>query len=286
MILSRRATLTGLAIALAAPRAGAATPVPATLLAGLESGLGGRIGLACFDTGTGTQTLWRADERFPMASTFKLLLAAAILARIDSGKETDRALPVREGDLVGHSPITSAHVGGTLTLTRLCAAAVTDSDNAAANLLLATMDGPAGLTHWLRDSGDAVTRLDRIEPALNQATPGDPRDTTTPAAMAATLQRLLLGPVLAPEARSRLAGWMEASRTGLSRLRAGLPPGWRAGDKTGTGGHGTVNDVAILWPPGRAPWMLCLFMTGTTAPRAEVEAAMAEIARHLTSDNS
>ncbi|QYZ68306.1 class A beta-lactamase [Neotabrizicola shimadae] len=286
--LSRRATLAGLAtLALSPSRAGASGAGDlASLLSGHESALGGRIGLACLDTGTGRRTLWRAEERFPMASTFKLLLAAATLARIEAGIEpTDRALPVRAGDPVGHSPVTAAHVGGSLTLTQLCAATVTESDNGAANLLLDTMGGPACLTLWLRSTGDDVTRLDRNEPAMSEATPGDPRDTTTPEAMAATLQRLLLGPVLSPDRQAQLIGWMEASQTGLTRLRAGLPSGWRAGDKTGTGGHGSVNDVAILHPPGRAPWILCLYMTETTAPRPDAEAAMAAITRHLTSDN-
>lgn len=287
--LSRRATLAGLAtLALFPPRAGADSAGNlAAWLTDLESAVGGHIGLACLDTGSGRQTHWRADDRFPMASTFKLLLAAAILARIDAGQDSaDRALPIGEKDPVGHSPVTSAHVGGTLSLTRLCAATVTDSDNGAANLLLAAMDGPAGLTAWLRATGDDVTRLDRIEPALNEGTPGDPRDTTTPAAMATTMQRLLLGSVLSSDSQARLIGWMQASRTGLARIRAGLPPGWRAGDKTGTGGHGSVNDVAILFPPGRAPWLLCLYLTGTTVPRAAAEAAMADITRRLTSDNS
>lgn len=289
MPLSRRATVAGLAaLALSSPRALAEDAGDlALLLTGLETDLGGRIGLACIRTGSDRRTLWRGDERFPMASTFKLLLAAATLARIDAGLEPgDRALPIGPGDPVGHSPVTAAHVGGSLTLTQLCAATVTDSDNGAANLLLASMDGPVGFTDWLRGTGDVVTRLDRIEPAMSEATPGDPRDTTSPAAMAATMQRLLLGPVLLPDRRAQLIGWMRDSQTGLTRIRAGLPEGWQAGDKTGTGGHGSVNDVAILFPPGQAPWILCLYLTGTTAPRAEAEAAMADITRRLASDIS
>lgn len=281
--MTRRATLGGLAALALAGRLSADEAAMADDLARIEAETGGRLGLFCHDTGSGRLTAFRADERFPMMSTFKLLVAGAVLARIDAGAETaDRQVPILASDLTGHCPVTRAHVGGALSVKALCAAAVQFSDNAAANLLLAGLDGPEGLTAWLRGIGDPVTRLDRIEPDLNEGTPGDPRDTTTPAAMAATMDRLLIGPVLAPTSRHRLTVWMEASDTGLARLRAGLPGGWRAGDKTGTGGHGSVNDVAILWPPGRAPWLVCLFMTQTTLPRPEVEAAQAAIARRLT----
>lgn len=281
--MTRRAALGLLAgLALAGPLS-ADEPDLEDYLKGVEADVGGRLGLFCRDTGSGRLITYRADERFPMMSTFKLLLAGAVLARIDAGDEAaDRQVPIHATDLTGHCPVTSAHVGGALGVEDLCAGAVRSSDNAAANLLLAGLGGPAGLTTWLHNTGDPITRLDRIEPDLNQGTPGDPRDTTTPAAMAATMERLLIGPILTPESRQRLTGWMEDSDTGLARLRAGLPGDWRAGDKTGTGGHGSVNDVAIVWPPGRAPWLVCLFMTQTTLPRPRVEAAQARIARRLT----
>ena len=154
---------------------------------------------------------------------------------------------------------------------------MTLSDNTAGNLLLASMGGPAGLTAFLRSLGDAVTRLDRIEPGLNEAIPGDPRDTTTPAAMLANLQALALGSALSAGSREQLVGWLLGNRTGDTRLRAGLPDGWRSGDKTGSGERGTTNDVGILWPPGRAPVLVAAYLTGTPAAAEQRNATIAAV---------
>ena len=232
----------------------------------IERESGGRLGVAVADPQSKAQWTHRADERFPICSTFKLIAAAAVLARVDAGKEQlARRVRFEPRDVVVNSPVTKDHAGGAgMTLEELCTAAMTMSDNTAGNLLLASFGGPAGLTAWLRGLGDAQTRLDRIETALNEATPGDPRDTTTPAAMLADMQRLLLDDALSPRSREQLAAWLLASKTGAKRLRAGLPAQWRVGDKTGGGEHGTANDIAIAWPPGRAPILIAAYYTGST----------------------
>ncbi len=265
----------------------AAGPAPfdlAATLAALEARTGGRIGLAVHDLATGRRFRHRGDEIFPMASTFKALLVAAILARVDRGLERlDRAIPVRAEDILDVSPVSKAHVGGTASVAELCEATIIYSDNTAANLLLPAVGGPAGLTAWLRGIGDRVTRLDRNEPMMGEARPGDPRDSTSPAAMAATLAKLLTGTVLRPRHRQQLTDWLVANTTGATRLRAGLPPGWRVGDKTGTGGFGTVNDVAIVWPvrASPAPLIIACYLTGGTAPAEILYAAHADIARAI-----
>jgi len=253
-------------------------------LEAIEGRIGGRVGVAA---GSAERILvgYRADERFPMCSTFKVLAAAAILGRVEAGSESlDRTLSYGPDALLSYAPVTRKTLeaqGGTgrLSIGDLCAAAIVWSDNTAVNLLLTRLGGPEGLTAWLRGTGDPVTRLDRNEPTLNSAIPGDPRDTTTPEAMRASLGRILLGRVLSPASRDRLEGWMVESQTGLKRLRAGLPGDWTVGDKTGTGTRGSVNDVAILRPPGHAPVTAAVYITGATAPTATVEAAHAEIGR-------
>jgi beta-lactamase class A len=264
-----------------------ATPRP-TLAAGLTARLRdlektsrGRLGVAILDVTTGTLDGHRSGERFPMCSTFKVLAAAAALARVDRGMERlDRRIPFGEKDLLEYAPVARARVAdGAMSLADLCDAAVTVSDNTAANLILAAIGGPAGLTAYLRSLGDRMTRLDRTEPSLNQARPGDPRDTTTPEAMARSLNKLLLGNALSSASRDRLIAWLVATKTGAARLRAGLPADWRVGDKTGTGNHGTTNDVAIVWPAGHGPVLIAVYLTETTAPAAASEAIIADVAR-------
>ncbi|MFC4726939.1 class A beta-lactamase [Coralloluteibacterium thermophilus] len=248
--------------------------------AGLERRSGGRLGVAILDSGSGRRLAWRAEERFPMASTFKFLLAAAVLARVDRGEvRLDQPLRFGPEDRVSWSPVVEARMDeGQASVADLCEATVTWSDNAAANLLLGLVDGPAGLTRFLRGLGDPVTRLDRMEPELNSAEPGDPRDTTTPAAMVATLGRLLLGDVLTPASRAQLTYWLRTNHTGNARLRAGMPPGWQAGDKTGSFA-GTANDVGILWPPGRPPVLVAAYLTGASIDGAGRDAVLADVGR-------
>lgn len=263
-------------------RAWAAQPdEPAESLRALEARHGGRLGVVALDTGSGRMLANRGGERFAMCSTFKLLLAGQVLAAVDAGRERlDRRLTWTPEEVISWSPVIDKHDGSIgLPVETLCEATMTLSDNTAANLLLAEHGGPHGLTDWLRGLGDAVTRLDRNEPSLNQATPGDPRDTTTPAAMVATMQKLLLGDVLSPASRARLTDWMLANQTGDKRLRAGLP-GWKVGDKTGTNNTGNSNDVGILWPPGgHAPILVAAYYAEATATPAERDAVLADVGR-------
>ena len=215
-----------------------------------------------------------------MCSSYKWLLATAVLARADKGEmRLDQEIAYSDKDLLGVAPITRAHVGeGHLTVEQLCRAAVKFSDNTAANLLLGQVGGPAGLTRFLRSVGDPITRLDRTELALNSNIPGDPRDTTMPDVMIQTMKTVLLGDVLRHAARERLTGWLKDCTTGLGRLRAGLPKDWVAGDKTGTGENGPSNDNAIAWPPHRAPILMVTYVDARGATSNQREAPHARIA--------
>jgi beta-lactamase class A len=244
----------------------------------IEAEANGRLGAAVLDTATGELAGWRLDERFPMCSTFKWLLAAAVLQRVEAGRERlARRIAYGPDALLEYAPATSKHVGEGMTVGELCEAAVTLSDNTAANLLLAQLGGPEAVTRCARSLGDETTRLDRTEPALNESAPGDPRDTTTPRAMAATLRRAVVDRGLADASREQLAAWLTATRTGAARLRAGLPADWRLGHKTGTGERGSTGDVGVAWPPGRAPLVVVAYLADCAAPAAQREAALAGV---------
>ena len=236
-------------------------------LADMEAREGGRLGVFVRDTATGATIEHRADERFPMCSTFKLLAAAAALKRVDQGAERlDRKIAYGPSDLLEYAPVAKAHVAeGGMTVADLCAAAIDWSDNTAGNLILESIGGPAGFTEFARSLGDEVTRLDRNEPTLNESLPGDERDTTSPRAMAGTMQKVLVGDALSDASRSQLQTWLIGDKVGDKRLRAGLPPSWRIGDKTGTGDRGSTNAVAIIWPPRRAPLIATVYYTGSSA---------------------
>ncbi len=270
------------AVACAATPSGSAPASGAgEALAALERRLGGRVGVCAYRVGGGGRLERRADERFAFCSTFKWALAAAVLARVDRGELVlDELVPFGKADLQSYAPVARAHVvEGRLSVEALARAAVTVSDNTATNLLLAKLGGPAALTRFFRELGDTVTRLDRDEPSLNTNRPGDARDTTSPRAMAGSLERVLTGDVLSPLSRETLTRWLVETETGRARLRAELPPGWRAGDKTGTGKRGACNDVAILWPPSGAPWVVAAYLSESRAKLARLEAAHAEIGR-------
>ncbi len=289
MIDRRTFVLTAAAMTAAPGLARAASLDLRVAVTAAEKATGGRVGLAVHDTVTGRRFSHRGGERFPMASTFKALLVAAVLARVDKGLDRlDRAIPVRASDILDVSPVSKAHVGGTASVAELCEATIIYSDNSAANLLLPAVGGPAGLTAWLRGIGDRVTRLDRIEPLMSEALPGDARDTTSPDAVAATWERLLTGTTLSSARRALLTGWLVANTTGDTRLRAGLPKGWKVGDKTGTGGHGSVNDIAIVWPvrarPG--PLFIASFVNGGTAPSDALYKAHADLAAAIAASLS
>jgi beta-lactamase class A len=278
-MLSRRLLLTGALLAASDLPAVAGSPEDG--LADLERKHGGRLGVAILDTGTMRRTAHRGDELFPLCSTYKCLAAAYVLARVDRGQESlSRRIAYAKSDLVAYSPVTGKHVGGDgMTLAELCEAAVTLSDNTAGNLLLDSFGGPAALTAYFRSLGDEVTRLDRREPALNDVDPGDPRDSTTPAAMAGLMRAVVVGTALSAGSRAQLVAWLVGNKTGGKRLRAGVPAGWRLGDKTGSGPKGITNDVAILWPPGRAPIIVTAFYVSLSASMLDREAVLADVGR-------
>ncbi|TDD35146.1 class A beta-lactamase [Actinomadura sp. KC06] len=254
-------------------------------LRGLEKARDVRIGAYAVDTGTGRFVGHRADETFPFASTFKAIVCGAVLrkARDSDPGLLDRVIRYKKSDLAPFSPVTEKHVGTGMTVADLCHATITRSDNAAGNLLLKQIGGPSGLTAFLRSLGDTVSRSDRWEPGLNDWKPGERRDTTTPRAWAGSLRALTVGDALAPADRDRLIGWLKAAVTGGARIRAGLPEGWTAGDKTGTAGvYGSANDIAIVWPPSRAPLVIAILTTRPGAGAEADERAVAETARVLT----
>ncbi len=250
-------------------------------LASLEARSGGRLGVAVWDSAGGRRLEYRAQERFPQCSTFKFLLGAAVLSRVEHGLEKPGRFIAYDRDaLLPHSPVSQVHASaGGMTVAASCEAAVMQSDNTAANLLLASLGGPPGWTAYARSLGDTESRLDRTEMALNSAIPGDPRDTTTPHAMLDDMRKILLGDVLSAASRQTLERWMAANPYGLKRLRAGVPSDWHVADKTGTGERGTRNDIAILRPPGRAPILACVYFTGAPMADAAREAVIAGVGR-------
>lgn len=287
-MLTRRDTLLGAAAlgacAPLAPSAAYTPPPDDPRFAAIEQRIGGRVGVAAWNTVTADWLGRRIQERFAMCSSFKWVLAAAVLANArNGGPQLDAQVRYGQRDMVPNSPRTQETLArGWMTVEDLCAATVMYSDNAAANILLSTINGPEGLTAFLRANGDGITRLDRTETALNENLPNDPRDTSTPYAMVRTLHRFLLtDEVLIAADRERLIGWMEASPTGLDRIRGGIPATWRGAGKTGTSDsdHNATNDVAILWPPNAAPIVVVIYLSDSVVTLPARKAAHAEIAR-------
>ena len=245
----------------------------------IERSLGGTLGVSLLDARSGHVLSHRGDQRFPMCSTFKLLVVAQTLHRIERGDESRlREISYGPGDLLEHAPVTKENVEkGGLSVEKLCEAAMLVSDNTAANLLLASLGGPKGLTEWLRSIGDPTTRLDRTEPTLNQAQLDDPRDTTTPQAMAKTMQKIFAGDVLSRSSGETLLEWMRACATGKDRLRKGLGTQARAGDKTGTGENGAVNDVAYVEGDTLPPMIITSYVLGGGASFEDRQAALAKV---------
>ncbi|HEY8297570.1 MAG TPA: class A beta-lactamase [Candidatus Baltobacteraceae bacterium] len=256
-----------------------------TPLTKLEARYGGRLGVFAVNSANGARVEHRSGERFPMCSTFKVLLVGAVLSRVDSGGEhLERHVGYGNADLLAYAPVTRAHVRlGSMTVQALCRAAVEYSDNTAANLLLRALGGPDRVTAYARTLGDSLTRLDRNEPGLNTAIPGDQRDTTTPAAMLANLRKLLTGSVLSPSSRRELESWMIGCKTGTDCIRAGVPAHWRVGDKTGSGAHATRNDIAVLYPPGRSPIFVTAYYTASSASEGARADILAEVGRVVSS---
>lgn len=256
----------------------AADPRPAREFRALERKFDARLGVYALDTGSGRTVTHRPDERFAYASTCKALLAAAVLDK-NSLRQMDRLVRYGRDDLISASPVTEQHVITGLTLRELCDAAVRYSDNTAANLLFHELGSPRALQDALRSLGDNVTRCDRYEAALSEATPGDLRDTSTPRALATGLRAYVLGSTLPADKRAVLSDWLRRNTTGDHTIRAGAPDGWQVGDKTGTGGYGTRNDIAIIWPPGAAPIALAVLSRRDTEDAERDDALIAGAAK-------
>jgi len=281
MILNRRFLISIASLALAVPaQARAIPPTLKTILQDYEHQTGGHVGLYAENTRSGAKLTWRDRQRFVMCSTFKASLAACILRRADRGEENLAAImrfsQADIGDM--YAPVAQANLAkGALSVTDMCQAAVEYSDNLCANLLLARIGGPPAMTAFWRSIGDPVSRLDHNEPRLNFSSPGDPRDTTTPRAMAGILRRLVLENVLSPASRRLLTAWLLGCQTGADRLRAGLPKNWVIGDKTGNNGKDAAGDIAIAWKQPNTPILVSVYTQGGTPTQAQLKTLFTQI---------
>lgn len=262
---SSRAAATTTAAAAAATTAAATTTTAAASAQAtdaaayerLESRYHAQLGVYAIDTGTGRAVAFQADERFAFCSTIKAFAAGELLRR-ETDAQLAQTITYRASDLVDYSPVTARHVQGGMTLTAVMAAAIEVSDNTALNLMLGRLGGPSGLQSALRALDDPTTKVERTEPTINSATPGAVQDTSTPRAMAADLRAFVLGDALSPDRRAELTAWLQANTTGGPYIRAAVPSGWKVGDKTGNGGYGTRNDIAVLWPTRGAPIVIAV----------------------------
>lgn len=279
MMLNRRALFSAIPALIAWP---ALAREASDALVAYERDTGGRIGLYAENLTTGARLSWRANERFVMCSTFKASLAAMILARVDKGQDQlAQVISYGPEDVPDwYAPVARKNLAkGVMSVADMCEAAVEYSDNTCANLLLARVGGPSALTAFWRSIGDAVTRLDHNEPILNRSPPGDPHDTTTPAAMAANLHRFMLGNVLSTGSRELLTSWMVNCKTGDERLRGGIPKSWRIADKTGNNGKDAAGDIAVAWPKPEAPILICVYTQGGLPTAARLASGFADIGR-------
>jgi len=279
--MNRRDVLRSALALLASPALAQRAPI--TALTDYERDSGGHIGIYAKNLQTSAEVSWRAHERFVMCSSFKASLAACVLASVDRGQaRMDEMIAYGPDDLMEWAPVAKQNLNkGAMSVADMCAAAVELSDNTCANALLARFGVPSGLTAFWRSIGDTVSRLDHNEPELNRTPPGDPRDTTTPAAMAGNLRTLILGEALSPTSREHLTGWMLGCRTGDNRLRAGLPKDWRVGDKTGNNGKDAFGDIAVTWPTRGEPVLICAYTRGGAPTSRQVDDVFAEIGRFV-----
>ena len=279
--MNRRDVLCSTLALLASPAL--AQKAPITALTDYERDSGGHIGVYAKNLQTGAQVSWRAHERFVMCSSFKASLAACVLASVDRGQaRMDELIAYGPADLMEWAPAAKQNLEkGAMSVADMCEAAVELSDNTCANALLARVGGPSALTAFWRSIGDAVSRLDHNEPELNRSPPGDPHDTTTPAAMAGNLRALILGKVLSPNSRERLTGWLVGCKTGDNRLRAGLPKNWRVGDKTGNNGKDAFGDIAVTWSTRGEPIVICAYTRGGSPTPNQVDQVFAAIGRSV-----
>lgn len=248
-------------------------------MAQLESNEGGRIGVSAINTGDNQRLNYRSDERFAMCSTHKLLLVAAVLSRVDKGKDSlERLVKFSQSDIQNYAPIAKQHLGeGAMSIADLSVAAIKYSDNTAATLLLKGIGGPKAFNLYTQSLGDRVTRLDRFEPDINTNIQSDPRDTTTPSAMVNTMRKLLLGNALSPKSKELLLTWLIGNTTGDKKLRAGINSNWKIGDKTGSGENGASNDVAIVWPTDNKPWLIAVYYTDAKSSQEQQSKVIAKV---------
>jgi beta-lactamase class A len=274
--LDRRTLLSAIPLLASWPVAAAPEPLEA-----YERSSGGRVGVYAENVSTGAKLTWRASERFVMCSTFKASLAALVLKRVDDGRDAlDQMIPYGIADIQEYAPVAKDNLAkGALSVADMCKAAVELSDNTCANLLLAHVGGPEAVTGFWRFIGDEVSRLDHDEPLLNRTPVGQPEDTSTPAAMAGNLRRIVLGEVLSRPSRERFTGWMLNCQTGANRLRAGLPKSWRMGNKTGNNGKDAAGDIGVVWPPSGGPLLVCVYTRGGAPTVAQLRTVFSDIAR-------
>ncbi|WP_320734326.1 MULTISPECIES: carbapenem-hydrolyzing class A beta-lactamase IMI-25 [Enterobacter cloacae complex] len=248
----------------------------------LETGFGGRVGVYALDTGSGKSFSYRANERFPLCSSFKGFLAAAVLkGSQDNQLNINEIVNYNKRSLEPHSPITQKYKENGMSLGDMAAAALQYSDNGAANIILERyIGGPEGMTNFMRSIGDEDFRLDRWELALNTAIPGDERDTSTPAAVGKSLKNLALGNILNDHEKETYQTWLKGNTTGAARIRASVPSDWVVGDKTGTcGAYGTANDYAVVWPKNRAPLIISVYTTKSEKEAKHDEKVIEEASR-------
>jgi beta-lactamase class A len=279
--MNRRDVLCGTLGLLASPALAQRSPIAA--LTDYERDSGGHIGVYAKNHRTSVEVSWRANERFVMCSSFKASLAACVLARVDRGQaRMDELIAYGAADLMEWAPVAKQNLEkGAMSVGDMCAAAVELSDNTCANALLARFGGPAAVTAFWRSIGDTVSRLDHNEPELNRTPPGDPHDTTTPAAMAGNLRNLILGNTLSPTSREQITTWMLGCKTGDNRLRAGLPKDWRVADKTGNNGKDGFGDIAVTWPTRDEPVVICAYTRGGAPTSRQVDEVFAKIGRYV-----
>jgi beta-lactamase class A len=279
--MNRRDMLCGTLAFVASPALAQRPPIPA--LTDYERASGGHVGLYAKNLRTHAEVVWRAHERFVMCSSFKASLAACVLASVDRGRaRLDEMIPYGPADLLEWAPAAKRNLDkGGMSVADMCEAAVELSDNTCANALLARFGGPPAVTAYWRSIGDSVSRLDHNEPELNRTPLGDAHDTTTPAAMAGNLERLILGQALSPASRQKLTDWMLGCKTGDNRLRAGLPKDWRIGDKTGNNAKDAFGDIAVAWSPRGEPVVVCAYTRGGTPASAQVDELFAQIGRYV-----
>jgi beta-lactamase class A len=278
MMINRRKVLAAIPAFAAWPAFAQTAPQP---LQAYERDSGGHIGVYAENIATGAKIAWRADERFVMCSTFKASLAALMLARVDRGEDRlDAMVAYTAADILEYAPVAKDNLAkGAMSVDAMCKAIVELSDNSCANLLLARVGGPAALTKFWRATGDDISRLDANEPELNRTPPGGLESTTTPAAMAGTLRRLVVGDALTPASRDRLTGWLVDCKTGANRLRAGLPKHWKVGDKTGNNGSDASGDIAVAWPKPNAPVVIAAHTRGGAPTRQQLDTVFAAIGK-------